>query len=304
MPSDISFRPGLPSDTYPAFEVFRMAITVVYYQLRIIDELTWPTDAVLADDWRRFNRLYAYLESSADRFCVAEQGGRLVGYSRSVVHDNVRELTELFIHPEAQSAGLGRELLQRAMPVGETRHRVILGTIDPRAQALYLRSGVFARHPLYTFLRRPETVQVNTDLVFEPLDAGSRTLDILADIDRSVLGFCRNDDHTWLAGHRQGFLALRQGRPVGYGYVDPVFCGPFAALDDADQPALLAHAETLAAAGGWEEIGIDAPLNNPQAIKYLLGRGYRMGPFIAYHMSDMPFGRFDRYLYTSPIFTV
>jgi GNAT superfamily N-acetyltransferase len=216
----------------------------------------------------------------------------------------VRELTELFIHPQAQSVGLGKELLRRAMPVEERRRRVILGTVDPRAQALYLRSGVYARHPLYTFLRVPEIVRFETDLEFQPLDGSPQCLETLAEIDRLVLGFRRDDDHEWLLGHRQGFLAVRQGQPAGYGYVHEIFCGPFAALDETDQSALLAHAEMTAASAGWQEIGIDAPLINRHAVDYLLKRNYRMGKFIAYHMSDEPFGSFDRYLYTSPIFTI
>lgn len=304
MPAPITFRPGLPSDTYPAFEVFRRAIHVVYYQLQIIDHLDGPTDEELADDWRRFSSLYGYLERSHDRYWVAEQQGKLVGYARSTLHGSVRELTELFIHPQVQSAGLGKELLSRAMPVEAGRWRVILGTTDPRAQALYLRSGVYARHPLYTFLRAPELVAFETDLTFHPLVNSPECLDTLAEIDRFVLGFRRDDDHEWLLSHRQGFLARRDGHPSGYGYVHEVFCGPFAALDEADQPALLAQAETLAADAGWEEIGIDAPLVNRHAVQHLLGRKYRLGQFIAYHMSDEPFGDYTRYLYTSPIFTV
>jgi len=43
---------------------------------------------------------------------------------------------------------------------------------------------------------------------------------------------------------------------------------------------------------------------NHIAVDYLLGRGYRMDPFIAYLMSDKPYGRFENYIMTSPVFFI
>jgi hypothetical protein len=41
---------------------------------------------------------------------------------------------------------------------------------------------------------------------------------------------------------------------------------------------------------------------NEVAVRYLLGRGFRIDPFFSYLMSDSPFGRFERYIETSPTF--
>lgn len=296
-------RPGTPEDTYPAFVVFRYAIAVVYHQYHIIDRLEMPGPEQLADDWRRFRSLYGYLETHVDRFWVAEQEGRVIGYARSALHDGMRELTELFIHPQVQSHGLGKELLRRVFPLDEDR-RMIIATADPRAQALYLRSDVYARHPIYTFYRMAQKVAVESDLVFQPLSASMECVRLLAGIDQAVLGLRRDSDHEWLLNDRKGFVAWRGDKPVGYGYVSEVFNGPFAAVNADDQPSLLAYAENLAAEAGWEEFGVDAPLVNRVAVRYLLDRGFQIGRFIAYHMSNTPFGDFERYLYTSPIFTL
>lgn len=300
--SDVILRPGRQADTPAVFEIFRLAITKVYFQLRIIDRLEWPSDAQLDEDWQRFGSLFEYLQTDANQFWVAEQRGRILGYARSTVHGDLQELTEFFVHPEAQSRGVGNELLDKAFPrLANAPLRLIIATIDPRAQALYLRRGVYARHPIYTFFRESQSVDINSDLTFQRLSIADGDLENLAAIDLAVLGHRRDHDHAWLMSGRFGFLALRNSLPVGYGYAGEVFSGPFAAIDPGDQPAILAYAENIAVEAGWPEFAVDVPMTNEQVVSYLINRRYRLGDFIAYHMSNRPFGSFESYLYTSPI---
>ena len=49
-----------------------------------------------------------------------------------------------------------------------------------------------------------------------------------------------------------------------------------------------------------EEIGFEVPFPNRVAIAHLLGRGYRLDPFLTHFLSDGPAGSFDRYVVTSP----
>ena len=107
-------------------------------------------------------------------------------------------------------------------------------------------------------------------------------------------------DHAWLLGERAGYLYRRGGRVVGYGYLGPS-AGPFALLDPRDYLAVLAHAEAEAAHRD-ADFGVEVPLVNRAALDFLLGRGFRMDSFFALFMADVPFGRFDRYLFTSPPF--
>jgi hypothetical protein len=41
---------------------------------------------------------------------------------------------------------------------------------------------------------------------------------------------------------------------------------------------------------------------NRRAVDYLLGRGFRLSPFIALFLCDKPFGRFENYLAIAPPF--
>jgi hypothetical protein len=96
--------------------------------------------------------------------------------------------------PEVQSANVGRELLARAFPLSDwVTNRSIIATTDLRAQARYLKAGVFPRFPIYYFWRQPESVVVATDLAFVKAEAAAMT--ILGDIDEAILGFRREIDH-------------------------------------------------------------------------------------------------------------
>src|SRR3954452_24248456 len=69
---------------------------------------------------------------------VAEEGGRLTGCAISILREGVWGLSLFIVHPERQSAGLGRELLRRAHDYADgARGRIILSSRDPRALRAY-----------------------------------------------------------------------------------------------------------------------------------------------------------------------
>ncbi|HEX6384206.1 MAG TPA: GNAT family N-acetyltransferase [Anaerolineae bacterium] len=253
--------------------------------------------------WEERRSLYEHLAVTAARFWLAEQDGQLVGFARSIVRDGVCQLTELFVLPGTQSAGVGRQLLARAFPVEGARRLSIIASPDMRAQVLYLRAGVYPRFPIYYFGRTPENTPPDTDLHFEPVAVSKEVLATLAEIDEAILDHRRDDDHAWLASDRQGYLYYRASRPVGYGYVGKR-SGPFALLDARDFPAVLAHAESEAAARGQSHFGMEVPMINRTAVDYLLSRRFRIDAFIATLMQDKHFGRFENYIITSPPFFI
>jgi hypothetical protein len=209
------------------------------------------------------------------------------------------DLTEFFVSPDQQSAGVGRELLARAFPKSTARYRVIIATMDERALYRYLDAGVYARFPIKYFYRKAEKVDVETDLSIEPLSLDIHLQD-LHRIDRQIVGHSRDDIHHWIVTTRQGFVYKRNGNVVGYGYVGGGN-GPFALLDENDYPAVLAHAESLMAEKG-EEFGAETPFVNKGAIQYFLDHKYKIDSFTVLFMSNEPFGRFENYLCFSPIF--
>lgn len=299
----IKFMPGSLDDGYQTFLIFEETLADLIKRLGFGGSTSWGDNDKLTAVWQKRRPLYTHLTNTAEQFWLAVEDDKIVGFSRSILRDGVRELTELFVKPGTQSGGLGRALIERAFPAEGARRRLIIATADFRAQALYLKSGVFPRFPIYYFGRQPENVPFETDLQFVPLENSVETAAILAEIDEEIIGFRRDADQGWFLANRAGFLALRNGRPVGYGYVGES-SGPFALLDAGDYPAVLAYAESLAYASGLENFGVEVPMVNETAVTHLLARGFKMDVFMAMFMSDRPFGNFERYLVTSPPFFV
>jgi GNAT superfamily N-acetyltransferase len=299
-PPSVIFRPGAVDDSYTVFELFEQTLADLSRRLGSTRPTSWQDPAALARMWKERRPLYEHLARTAEQFWVAERDGQVIGFARSILRGGLRELTEIFVQPGQQSAGVGRELLARAFPVAGAARRLIIATSDLRAQALYLKAGVYPRFPIYYFWRHPEAVSVATDLNFEPMAASPESLERLASLDQALLEHRRDVDHAWLLAERQGYLYYRESRPVGYGYLG-IRNGPFALLDPADFPAVLAHAESQAILTDGE-FGLEVPVVNRTAVDYLLARGCRLDGFMSIAMSDASFGQFENYIVTSPPF--
>jgi GNAT superfamily N-acetyltransferase len=308
---DIFYRPGTIMDTYATFQVFMHSALDLSQRQGVVAITGGDDPAVLVELWEKRRSLMEHLTRSAEQFWVAENDGKVIGYARSILRPSQAqvpggvqhlELTEFFVLPGEQSRGVGSELLRRVFPVESERlHRSIVATTDSRAMALYLRSNVYPRFPIINFERAPQVAESPTDLEIEPLTSDERSLAALSSLDDAVLGFQREVDHRWLFSDRQGYLYFRAGKIVGYGYVG-YRSGPFALLDASDFPAVLAHAESQAALAGYSTFGVETPMINRRAVDYLLGRGFRLSPFIALFLCDKPFGRFENYLAIAPPF--
>jgi GNAT superfamily N-acetyltransferase len=297
----VAYRRGTPADTRTCFEIFEVSV----------DDLGARTGgsanatAGEPDAFETRRPLFDHLAATSDEWWIAEDdSGRAIGYARSIVRDGVRELTEFFVLPDAQSAGVGGGLLQRAFPADGTRHRAIVATIDPRAIARYLRTGLDARLPMIGLEGVPRDEPLSTDLERVVIDPADPPLEALAAIDRQTLDFRRDEDHRWLAGQRSALLYRRAGEPVAYGYHPsrPAWGGPYAALDARDIPVLLADGEASAARAGHATVTFDVPMRDRQALDHLLARGFRVDPFVMLFFTDGPIDGLDRYVLTSPPF--
>jgi GNAT superfamily N-acetyltransferase len=297
----ITLRPGRLDDSATVFRVFRDAVIELGRRLGVMTITGGDDPAVVADLWEARRPLFEHLGRTGAHFWIAESGGEAVGYARSTLRDGVLQLTEFFVLPQAQGAGVGGELLARAFPRAGERQRVVIATQDVRALTRYLKAGCYGRFPLHHFARPARSDPPASDLEVEPLDGSPRALELLAQIDQSVLGFRRDADHAWLMSTRRGAFYRRDGRLVGYGYTG-TSNGPFAAFAEADLPAMLARAEATTQPG--TEFGLDVPLVNQTVVDYVLAQGFRMGSFTSFLMSDTPLGRFDAYVFTTPAFFV
>lgn len=297
----IHLRPGSPADTEACFGVFYRAVDDLCRRHGVAG-FTGVSDSADPDAvWQPRRPLFDHLAATNRYFWVAEDEAQVLGYARAVERDSVLQLTEFFVDPQRQSAGIGRELLKRAMPADGYRRREVIATTDMRGLVRYMKAGISARCPLLHFSRVPRPVDPPADLTAEPLTTQPQTLAQLALIDRAVIGYARELDHRWLMTQRDGFLLCRNDKAVGYCYIGPCYDGPFALLPACQWDGPLAFAEGRAAANGWS-FGFDAPLWNDGAVRYFLDGGFQIDNWHAYYMSDAAGGRLDRYLLTSPTF--
>jgi GNAT superfamily N-acetyltransferase len=295
-----NLRPGTAADNRACFEILRAAVNDL--ARRIGAEPFGEDDPEGA--WRSFEPFFDHLTDTAAEFWVADapDGGEVIGYGRSIERDGLFELTEFFVRPGSQAAGIGAALLERTFPAGRGDPRVIIATTDLRALSRYFRSGVVARVPIGSFTGKARAAEVESDLEIERGDGNEALAEVDA-IDEAVLGHRRSVDHEWFPAQRERYLYRRGGRVIGYGYVglpDSAGSGPFAVLDTADLPTVMTHAESRRAELGAADLSFEVPLDNRLAIEHLLGRGYRMDQFQTLLLTSEPMRPLDGYLFTGP----
>jgi GNAT superfamily N-acetyltransferase len=257
------------------------------------------------DWWAGIEPVHAYLADHAAEWWVAEGGGaETIGYARSIERGGLFELTELFVRPGRQSRGVGRQLIERAFPLGRGEVRSIIATTDVRANARYYAADTIARFPYYTLAGTPRADAAIGDLSVDPAGSDPGALAAISEIERAVVEHPRGEvELRWLAEARPGYLFSRGGEPVGYAFVAKGSVGPIAALEPSDLPAILGHVEALAVAAGSDRLELEIPGINATAIRHLLGRGFHIDDWINLLMSNRPFGQFDRYIgFSPPIF--
>lgn len=298
----VTYRKATHEDNFTTFTIFRKSIEDLGQRMGVIAIAGGRDPEKMNQLWERRRPLWEHLTNSSDQYWLAEKdGGEAIGYARSIVRSNHRELTEFFVVPGTQSAGVGKELILRAFP-HDTPLRSIIAASDVRAMARYLKAGVYPFLTELYFERAPEPVQVESDLGIEVIGDSHTAVPTMSEIDLAVLGYRRDVDHTYLMRDRVLYFYKRQGSAVGYGYIEKDYFGPFALLDNQDFPAVLSHAESQAYALGAGSVGFETPTINTIVVDYLIRRGYRIEGFMCSILSNKPFGKFENYLLSSPPF--
>src|SRR5215216_1243946 len=237
----IIYRQGTMEDSFSVYQVFTKSIMDLGERTNVMTITGGNDPAMLNSLWEHRRFLFEFLAKDFAHFWVAEKENEIIGYARSILHGGLLKLTEFFVLPGQQTAGIGRELLARAFPEMNTPYRTIVATLDERAMFRYLQAGVYGRFPIKYFYGQAEKVEVASDLQIEPMQQEIH-LEQINRIDLQIVGHQREVIHRWVDTTWSGFVYKRNGEIVGYGYVGGS-SGPFALLDENDFSAVLAHAE-------------------------------------------------------------
>ncbi len=291
-------RRGEPADSRAVFDVFLAAVR----DLTARQGSPWEPEA--GPLWERMRPMLDRLAEHGAEWWIADdpEDGEMIGYARSIQRGGLVELSEFFVHPDRQSAGVGAALLERAFPEGRGEVRAIIATTDVRAQARYYRAGTAARFPIVAVEGEPRPAAPPTGV--EVARIREADLGAVRQIEAAVLEFDRGAEFRWLLEQREGWLYRHDGRPIGFAFVGRTGSGPIAALRPEDQSAILDHVETRAAAIGVGTLSLEVPMVNEVAMRHLLARGFTLDGFYTLLMSNRPFGQFDRFIGFSPPFVL
>lgn len=292
-----------------------------------LNQPDWPFEP------RAITALYRHLQTTdPDRFLVAVRpdpsddapdGERIVAFVAAFVRGSQWFLSMLFVLPEEQSTGVGRQLLERVLPASDSGLALATATdsAQPISNALYARYGMVPRMPLLQLtgtLRRPTSLPELPDGVtvtpFEDIVAGTtgapgsvagaghrELAAIVNGLDRTILGFEHPQDHAWLRiSERRGFVYhSAAGDVLGYGYTSEVGrVGPVAVVDPALMAPVLGH--LLQAVQPRGSFAVGTPGAAGETVRVLLDAGLRLEPFPILMCWDSPVTDYARYLPISP----
>lgn len=306
-----TYRTATPDDLPACGAIWRHALNDYMGRLNLPE---------VPNDLAAILRLHRHLLATDPAgFLVAEHatpdGERIVAFGSAVRRDRLWFLSMLFVMPDAQGAGIGRELLSRLLPApGSAELATCTDAAQPISNGLYASYGIAPRMPLLRLVglpdrpaelpRLPDGVHpIRFAEVGQDDDRmGAAALDDeIAAIDRDAAGFEHPIDHAMVSAEgRTGFLYLGpDGGPIGYGYASEAGrVGPIAVLDPALLGPVIAHLVTTIRPRG--AFGMWLPGAAEETFAPLIRAGFRMEGFPCLLCWDRPFADFARYIPISP----
>ena len=267
----------------------------------------------IPDDLGPILRLYGHLRATdPDRFVLAETPAgdgtpRTVGFVAAVRREPLWFLSMLFIEPDQQGAGLGRELLRRVMPrEADAALATCTDTVQPISNALYASLGMVPRMPLLRLVGLPDRIDALPALPpavrAVPLDRFDGDADAaIASVVAASSRLEHEADHRFIrAEGRLGFVFLGgDGSAVGYGYSSEAGrVGPIGVAEPSLLAPVVAHLVTevqpRGAFGIWVPGAADATMSS------LLRAGFRIDGFPCLICWNRPVPDFSRYIPISP----
>lgn len=215
---------------------------------------------------------------------VAEHQGTILAFAGAITRGSVTFLTDLFVRPQTQSAGLGKALLEYVLPHEQAIHCTMSST-DPRAQALYIRYGMQPVFPHFNLQWRGRAHEEPFAADIEVIEGQAGDASLL-EWDAQVSGRARPIDHAFCIEQQRSIpLWFRRGGvTVGYAYVRQVeesllspqrwVVGPLG-VSTPEHAAPCVLAATAWAQRRAERVRIDVPGPHP-GLAPLLERGFQI----------------------------
>lgn len=297
-PSRVAFRRARPEDMIGCARVFLASAT------DLARRQGTQAPAIPARDMARS---LAHLQSTDPRgFHVAVRGGRIIAFASTILRGRTHFLSMFWALPAIQNRGVGRRLLTRAFTdpkPAASAVRCVYASLDPRAQALYIKFGMFPRGMFYMLQGRPRrTPPPRRRVELVPVgEAGTTTRDMLrvaARFDPMFRAARRDADIrfvTSLPGARF-FLVRARRATLGYAVItEKGRVGPACVMDPRYGAGLAWAIKEKARELGAENMSLVVAGVNASALDVLLQAGLK-SPFYGAWMSSKPVGSFESYV--------
>jgi GNAT superfamily N-acetyltransferase len=185
---------------------------------------------------------------------VALDGGAVVAYAGVVRHGDVSHLADLFVARDRLGAGIGRRLLDTALPRDGVR--ITFASRDERALPLYVRAGLRPLAPLLYLERTAPPCQATHMAGF---DAAVKRVAVAEIAARDAAASARERPELLGFLAEAGAYALSAERPGAYAVVRPAPVGAWLGPAAAHAGELLAFAAAATAAHGGVRLALGGP---------------------------------------------
>jgi predicted N-acetyltransferase YhbS len=210
------------------------------------------------------------LRNSGFYSIVAELSGRIVGSNFLDERSTIAGLGPITVDPEAQDAGVGKQLMLAALERVRERQfpgvRLLQAAYHPRSLSLYAKVGFVVREPIATIQGPPPADEVAGYTVRA---AGEEDLEACNRVCAAVHGHDRSGEVANAIENGTAQIAEHGGRVVGYTTGMAFFAHSVAETNDGLK-ALIGAADEF---GGP---GFLLPIRNADLFSHCLGRGLRV----------------------------
>ena len=263
------FRPAREHDLPEIYYIFYLNETAFAPKHRP------PVGEIAADFWHIYRTGTMY---------VAEEDQRVQAFAASTTRSGKTFLSHLYVHPDHQSAHLGKQLLPFVLPVNNERFTV--SSTDMRALSLYIRLGMQPQWPNY-LMGAPGPLAASSLQTEIECEEGRADDPQFVEWDSIASGRRRPEEIAYWTSEQQAIPLWfrRKGKMVGYGYVslntssfwasNVCTIGPIGVKQAEDAAACVMAALSWAAQHKVRMYRIDVPGPHP-ALAPLLNAGFHL----------------------------
>ena len=212
----MTVRPIGSADIPAVRELDRVAFQDLFTRLTGRDVSLNVREPEYFDFWRR---------TDPEGAMVAEEGGEIIALSMCHARGRAGWIGPLAVKPDAQSQGVGKQLIAAAFDYFERRGCKWVGLDtypeNPVSVSLYLKSGMrILQTMLQLQVRASEWIgRAEPSPTRSVVEASSNDLDQLVETDERVSAFCRRPDFEFLLGWDKGAVFRLMDRDVCMGQV-------------------------------------------------------------------------------------